>query len=107
MDYNHYMSLVKEAEKYTNNQLWIADYGYPADCPYNADQLIDVLNIIFEAAHREINKLVKRVGKMTVFAAKYDVPYRTVQHWCAGTKLPTHEIKLIGYTLVNDINEER
>lgn len=106
MNFKYYQSLVDDAKMQVDKELWIAEYGYPADCPYSAEQLLDVLGIIFDTAHDDINSLILRVGKMTDFARLYKIPYRTLQYWRSGDSKPSqYLISLIGYTLVQETVE--
>lgn len=103
MNFKYYQSLVDDAKTQANKELWIAEYGYPADCHYSPEQLLDVLDIIFDTAHNDINSLIARVGKMTDFARLYKIPYRTAQDWRSGNSKPSQcLINLIGYSLVQE-----
>lgn len=104
MNFKYYQSLVDDASEQTNKELWIAECGYPFDCPYSANNWIEILSIIYDVAHCDIKELVKRVGKMTAFSDTYRIPYKTLQNWCGKTREPqTYLIRLIGYTLVQNI----
>lgn len=106
MNFKYYQSLVDDAKAQTDKELWIAEYGYPSDCPYTPEQLLNILGIIFDTAHNDINSLIARVGKMTDFAKLYKIPYRTVQDWKCGNSEPSqYLISLIGYTLVQTRQE--
>ena len=109
MNFKYYQSLVDDAKTQAKKELWEAEYGYPEGCPYNPRQLLDILDIIFDTAHNDINNLIARVGKVTDFARLYKRPYRTVQDWRSGNSKPSQcLINLIGYSLVqNQIKENQ
>ena len=104
MDFKYYQSLVDDAKESDNKELWVAEYGYPADCPYEPEQLLEVLGIIYDVAHMDIKPLVARANGLTRFAEAFRVPYKTAKKWQYGERtLPEHELRLIGYALISDI----
>ena len=104
MDFNYYQSLVDDAQESNNKDLWVAEYGYPADCPYEPDELIEILSIIYDVAHMDIKPLVARANGLTRFAETFRVPYPTAKKWQYGERmLPEHELRLIGYALISNI----
>lgn len=49
--------------------------------------LIRELGRIWDVAHLSFNDIVSASGtSLTDFAARYAIPYRTVQHWAAGDR---------------------
>lgn len=103
MDFKYYQSLVDDAQGSDNKELWVAEYGYPADCPYEPEQLLEVLSIIYDVAHMDIKPLVTRANGLTRFAEEFRIPYKTAKKWQYGERmLPEHELRLIGYVLVAD-----
>lgn len=107
MDLKNYQSLVDEAKQSDNEELWVAECGYPADCPYEQDDLVDILMIIFEVAHNDVKSLVARVGQMTTFSELFRIPYRTVQDWRAKRfRIQEHVIRMIGYILITGVENK-
>ncbi len=103
-----YQSLVDDAKTTDNKDYWITSYGYPADCPYEPDQLLDILGIIYEVAHDDIKSIVNRVGTRANFSRLYNVPYRTVQNWCNNiNSITDYTLRLVGYTLVVDLEQNQ
>ena len=108
MDFKYYQALVDDAKEQENKDFWVAEYGYPADCLYEPDKLIEVLGIIYDVAHMEIKPLVSRAGGLTKFSVAFRVPYKTAKKWQYGERmLPEHELRLIGYALISDIENKR
>lgn len=101
MDFNYYQTLVDDAKTKDDKELWVTEYGYPADCPYEPEQLVEVLRIIFEVAHNDIKSLIGRFDKMSKFSCDFRIPYRSVQNWSAKISSPIeHETRLIGYIMI-------
>lgn len=52
----------------------------------------------------EFKELLERSGmKMTEFGVYFNIPYRTLQHWKAGTReCPAYLIELMLYKLENE-----
>lgn len=55
------------------------------------------LDVIYEAANRDINdllniifpdKFIKRKEKMKLLSDRYLIPLRTIENWCYGTRKP-------------------
>lgn len=108
MDFKYYQALVDEAKKRDNKELWVAKNGYPADCSYAPDELVDILTIVFEVAHNDVKSLVAHIGQMTTFSELFRVPYRTVQDWRAKRfKIQEHTIRMIGYILITNIENKK
>lgn len=106
MDFKYYQSLVNDAKDSDNKDLWVAEYGYPADCPYGPEQLTEVLGVIYDVAHVNIKPLVARAGGLTKFANAFRIPYPTAKKWQYGERtLPEHELRLIGYVLISEIGD--
>lgn len=108
MTYHYYTSLIADAKKANNKMKWIAEYGYPADCPYSGDNLLKILSTIYETAHQNITALIEEQGGIANTSAKIGISHRTVQNWKSGLRKPsTSIITLIGYALIGDIPIEQ
>ena len=108
MNYNTYAQLLKEAKNYKDLRTWVAAYGYPADCPYAPSELLEMLQIIYEASHEDIKALVSHSRSMAAFSRRFCVPYSTVDKWCDNLFSPhVAMIYLIGFALINDIPTEQ
>lgn len=106
--YSYFLTLVDDAKKTENKAIWIAEYGYPADCPYSGENLLKILGVIFDAAHGDIKNIVKNNGDAMAVSQKIVVPYRTVQNWVFAKTTPNEGIiNLVAYALVGDIPEEK
>lgn len=62
--------------------------------------LIRELGRIWDVAHLSFNDIVAASGaSLTDFAARYAIPYRTVQHWAAGDReCPAYVLLLLAMT---------
>lgn len=108
MELRYYQSLVDDAKTANNKDYWIANYGHPADCPYEPNQLLDILEIIYDVAHDDIKSIVQGIGTKQDFSRLYDIPYRTVQNWCNSiNSITNYTLRLIGYTLVVDLGKNQ
>lgn len=108
MEIKQYQALVDEAKEVNNKDLWVAEYGHPADCPYGPEQFMEVLGVIYDVAHMNIKPLVALAGGLTKFAAAFRVPYPTAKKWQYGERiLPEHELRLIGYALVSNYDNRK
>ncbi len=97
MDIKTYQEQVKKAEAYQNANKWKQD---------NNARPAKENEIIFAAAHNDMKALINQVGKITEFAKKFEIPYRTVQDWAnEKRKAPDYIIKMVGYILISNMEE--
>lgn len=105
MKHKTYMALLSEAKKYNDMREWVAAYGYPADCPYEPNELITVLQIIFQAAHEDIKSLQKYDKNLSCFSRRFDINYSSAVRWSKDLIKPQSAalVYLIGYALIGDV----
>lgn len=92
-----------------SNACILAEYGYPADCPYSADGVIIFCKTIWAAAHNDLKTLIEisTCGNMSAFARTHNIPIRTMQDWIGGKRVPSEYImQFLGYAVIGGIPEE-
>lgn len=108
MDLEYYQALVDDAKSIDGRGYWIGSYGYPPECPYDADKLVKILGIIYDVAHNNVKSIVKHYKTMRTFSNLYRISYITVQQWCNEKRnINDYTLRLIGYTLISQIEGNR
>ena len=108
MTYNYYKTLIGE---YINlgrsEERLLGEIGFPPEIKWDGDGLVKAIGIIGAAADRDVKRLVELSGlTMTSFGRMFNISYRTIQDWCGGQRKPPEYLPmLIGYVLVNEIEE--
>lgn len=109
MNYEYYKMLVSE---YINGgrsaERLLAEVGFPTELDLTADELTKAVAIIAAAADGNIQQLCQLAElKMSEFARKFGLPYRTAQDWCAGRRNPPEYLPiLIGFILVSELRHD-
>lgn len=114
MNYTEYLYRIDDAKQDKSYEEYLGNYGYPADCPYDADTLIIWARIIFAAAHNDWRELVAVAGEKfdglknaAAFARHFEIPYQSLRCWNDGRrKPPTYIIQLAGYALISELPTE-
>lgn len=81
-----------EALSYDNRAAFVSDWALSSiwdDAPEDdvPQQRIDNLGRIWDIAHMTFADILSASGRtLTDFALHYTIPYRTAQHWKAGTR---------------------
>lgn len=85
-------ALYAEAGAYVDRDAYVSDmalssvWGDAEDEEIPAERLA-LLGGIWDGAHRTIPELIKQYGMtQTGFAQYFNIPLRTVQHWCLGER---------------------
>lgn len=91
---NTLTTLLAEVSAYTDRDAYISDlalssmWGDGPDDDIPADRLA-LLGRIWDFAHMDFRAIRQASGlSMTAIAARFDIPYRTVQDWDAGRRTP-------------------
>ena len=94
-----YIDLGRSAERL------LGEMGYPEDAPENADDYTRAVKVMGAAADGDIKQLCELSAlSMAAFAAKYGIPYRTLQDWCSGKRTPPEYLPmLLGYVIVTEL----
>lgn len=90
----NYNTLLDGAKEATDLETYIAEWGTSSILCPNPDaqgpetkEVVDTLTMIWTVAHITIQDLVSAAGgKITHLAARFGIPYRTVQGWVAGER---------------------
>lgn len=114
MNYTEYLCRIDDAKKNAAWEEFLGEYGYPADCPYDAQTLIIWARIIFAASRNDWKALTEVAGeqfkafeKVTNFARYFEIPYKSIRCWLDGSrKPPIYIIQLVGYALISELPEE-
>ncbi len=111
VDYAEYLLYVDDAKQNETAEDFLGDYGYPPNCPYDAETLIIWAQIIFAVAHNDWRKLVDVAGEKfsglktaTAFARFFEIPHQSLQHWLHDRREPpVYIIQLVGFALASDL----
>ena len=84
--------LYAEAHNYTDPDAYVSDlalssvWGDAEDADIPAER-IALLRRIWDDTHCTIRKLIERYGlTQSAFARHFNIPLRSVQHWCLGAR---------------------
>lgn len=105
MTYEYYLTLIGEYINFGHDHSrLLGEIGFPSELDLTADELTKAVAIIAAAADGNIQQLCQLAElKMSEFARKFGLPYRTAQDWCAGRRQPPEYIsRLIGYVMIAD-----
>ena len=101
MTYSEYLGYIAEAE-HVSAEMLLSEYGFPVDCPWEADTLVRVFEIIKAVADNNIKAIVG--NNMARTAEFYGIPYRTLQKWGSGERnAPDYVIKMLGYAIISEL----
>lgn len=104
MTYSEYLGYIVEAE-HASTETLLAEYGFPADCSWEAETLVKVFEIIKAVADNDIKAIVG--NNMARTAEYYGIPYRTLQKWVSGERsAPNYVIKMLGYAIISELPRE-
>ncbi len=111
MTYTEYLCRIDDAKANATWEEFLGEYGYPADCPYEADTLIIWARIIFAASRNDWETLTqaaseqfKGYGKTTNFARHFEIPYMSLTNWInKSRKPPIYIIQLVGYAIISEL----
>lgn len=107
MTYSNYKSLVAEAANSSSDNMFIAEYGYPADSPYSPETLIKMLRMICAVARRDIVYISEQFRTRKAFSEFVGVKYDTVLSWISGERTPPeYLVDFIGFALISELPTE-
>lgn len=108
MKYTEYLNLIRNATVTENENMFIAEYGYPAECPYSPDKLLEVLHIIYITATGSVEDIINKSGlSLSEFARKFQIPRRSLECWKYKQRTPPDYVKLfIGFAILSEIPKE-
>lgn len=109
--YERYLAYVGEAKNLQTAREFLSEYGFPTDCPYTADGVIKMCEIIFAVSRQDVEKIIELSGMTrSKFAKTYHIPYSTVNNWVDGggnkRTPPEYVIEMIGYTMLSALPKE-
>lgn len=92
MNLKQYKVCISEANNYTDEDAYVSDlalssvWGDPQEDSIPPER-IDQLRGIYRAASRTVPEIAKAAGlNITNMAARFAVPYRTMQDWFSGAR---------------------
>lgn len=103
-----YLSYIDDYKELGSAEQLLGQIGFPPDMELTAEGLATAVDIIAAVAENNIKKLIEISGlTMRSFAAKYTIPYRTVQDWCSGARKHADYIPvLIGWEMISELPKE-
>ncbi len=114
MNYTEYLCRIDDAKTHETADAYLMEYGYPFDCPYDAQTLIIWAQIIFTASRNDWKALteiaiekIKLFKSAAGFAKYFEIPYKSLRNWIEGRRQPPiYIIQLVGYALISELPEE-
>lgn len=108
MNYKMYIAYVADYKELGSAEQLLGQIGFPPDIELTAEGLITAVNIIEAVATANVKRLIEISGlSMRSFAAKYQIPYRTVQDWRSGARpSPEYISLLIGWEMISELPKE-
>ncbi len=108
MNYKMFIAYIGDYKELESAEQLLGQIGFPPDENLTAEGLITAVNIIEAVATANVKRLIEISGlSMRSFAAKYQIPYRTVQDWCSGAREPAEYIPmLIGWEMISELPRE-
>ena len=115
MNYTEYLCRIDDAKVNAAWEDFLGDYGYPADCPYDAKTLIIWSRIIFAASRNDWEALTEVTAeqfpgykKLTNFAKHFEIPYMSLTNWINKSRQPpVYIIQLVGYAIISELPQKR
>lgn len=101
MTINQYRACIKEVFAYTDRDAYISDLALSeiwGDAPEGPipDARLAALGMIWDAAHRTVPEIAKAAGLSNrKLAARFCIPYRTVEDWAAERREPPFYVRLM------------
>lgn len=110
ISYSEYLAYVEEAKNYKTYREFLAEIGYPFNCPYTAEGLVKFCKIIFAVSQMDYNALsdLSVANNRNAFARSRNLPIPTYKDW-AGQKCksPEYVVELLGYSMLGDLPLEK
>lgn len=115
MKHEHFYLLVDEAQAQPDLDTYVAEWGTsslflpdPDDPAPDYNQIVADLTNIHSIAHMDIKALVQASGlTQTALARRFDIPLRTLQGWCSGSRQCPPYVKLMMADLLGLITVHR
>ena len=109
MTYQEYLAYLREirAGVYKDSDQFLAEYGYPASCPWSPENLKKVVDILFWVAEGDITSVIDATARSArAFALMYGVGERAIQRYVKGdANTPQRSADLLGYAVIGDIEK--
>lgn len=101
MTFKQYQFCIRELPEYADVDAYVSDlslssiWGDASDEDIPAER-IDQLRVIFSASKMTVTEIAKSTGlNITNMAARFAVPYRTMQDWFSGARTCSLSIRLM------------
>lgn len=101
MTINQYRGCIAEVFAYADRDPYISDLALSeiwGDAPEDPipDARLAALGLIWDAAHRTVPEIAKAAGLSNrKLAARFGIPYRTVEDWAAERREPPFYVRLM------------
>lgn len=101
MNVKQYETCMTEVSSYTDKAAYISDlalssiWGDDPESEIPSDRLENI-GKIWDAAHRTMKDIIADSGySMADLSRRLQIPYRSVQNWCAGVRIPPDYVLLM------------
>ena len=109
--YTEFLLYVDDAKQCKSAEEFIAEYGYPQNCPYDADNLVLWCKLVYCAAHNDWRELLWlmaheqfALGTATAMSKYIEIPRRTIQAWVSGSRVPpAYMIQLVVFAIISEL----
>lgn len=101
MTINQYRACIAEVFAYAERDFFVSDLALSeiwGDAPEDPipDARLAALGLIWDAAHRTVPEIAKAAGfSNRKLAARFCIPYRTVEDWAAERREPPFYVRLL------------
>ena len=101
MTINQYRACIAEVFAYAERDFFVSDLALSeiwGDAPEDPipDPRLAALGLIWDAAHRTVPEIAKAAGLSNrKLAARFGIPYRTVEDWAAERREPPFYVRLL------------
>lgn len=104
MTYAEYLSYIDYISENGKEQI-LSEYGYPADCPWDAETLQQVFDIMEAAEQNDLKNMLYIYGvSVATFCRQFDIPYKTGYKWVSGENgVSDYLIKMAAYIMIQQL----
>lgn len=103
MNFSYFMNFIKGAMESESEEMFVGEVGFPPDIPFDSDNYLKAIHIIYVAANGKFKELVEG-RNLARFSRDFNIPYRTLQRWCAEEReSPIYVKHLIAFALISEL----
>ena len=109
MNYKEYLAYVNEAKRYESTEAFRMEYGFPFNCEFTAEGLVQAFEIIYAVSKSDFPKIVELSGgNLSAMCRGLNIPLRTAQNWALGNREASpYIIEMIGFALISQCEKEK